>query len=295
MLMDLAARLSSGGEWPDGVAVGEPQSVLYLSAEDAPDDTIRPRVELAGGNLEKVSWTTQLYFEETGTTQFFNVENHLQHLEATIASSSPGVVMIDPLTAYLGSSKDTYRDSAVRAVLGPLAVLAATYSISVIALMHLNKSEQQKALHRVGGSIAFTAAARAVFAVVETGGGLYFGALKMNIAPRPKTRRYLIVPVGEDGARVQWDPDPVDVDLRAVIEAQGTDRAIDSSLNKAIVWLRELLEQNGPMAVFEIQKLAKSEGMPWRTLERAKKDIGIQSVKVGIGQSSYWVWQLSGD
>src|SRR5262249_29966634 len=47
---DLAARVTEGAVWPDGMPnTHGPRDVLVLSAEDAADYTIRPRIEAAGG------------------------------------------------------------------------------------------------------------------------------------------------------------------------------------------------------------------------------------------------------
>jgi RecA-family ATPase len=47
--VDVGARITCGSKWPDGgrAPLG---SVILLSAEDAADDAIRPRLEVAGEN-----------------------------------------------------------------------------------------------------------------------------------------------------------------------------------------------------------------------------------------------------
>ena len=53
MLIDLAARVSRAGIMPDG-SQGISGNVVIMSAEDAPDDTIRPRLEAAAANLDRI-------------------------------------------------------------------------------------------------------------------------------------------------------------------------------------------------------------------------------------------------
>ncbi len=53
MLLDLAARVSNAGIMPDN-SIGASGTVIVMSAEDAVDDTIRPRLEAAGANLQRV-------------------------------------------------------------------------------------------------------------------------------------------------------------------------------------------------------------------------------------------------
>jgi hypothetical protein len=56
---DIAARISTGSDWPDGGAATA-GSTIILSAEDGVADTLRPRLEVAGANLHRihVKWTS---------------------------------------------------------------------------------------------------------------------------------------------------------------------------------------------------------------------------------------------
>ncbi len=70
---------------------------------------------------------------------------------------------MDPISAFMGES-DTHRNSEVRAILGPLSKMAERRGIAVVGINHLTKGEA-KAINRILGSIAFVAAARAVWLV----------------------------------------------------------------------------------------------------------------------------------
>jgi RecA-family ATPase len=51
--LDLAARVSAGLDLPDGGRCG-PAGVVLLSAEDGLADTIRPRLDAAGADTERI-------------------------------------------------------------------------------------------------------------------------------------------------------------------------------------------------------------------------------------------------
>src|SRR3954467_2613191 len=53
LTIDLAARLSRGLQLPNGAPSGRPHVTLLLSGEDGPD-TIRPRAEAAGADLDRL-------------------------------------------------------------------------------------------------------------------------------------------------------------------------------------------------------------------------------------------------
>src|SRR5438874_9318625 len=58
LTIDLAARLSRGAPLPDGSPVERPHVSLLLGAEDDAADTIRPRAEAAGADLDRVITVT---------------------------------------------------------------------------------------------------------------------------------------------------------------------------------------------------------------------------------------------
>src|SRR5437016_3608686 len=51
--LDIAARVSTGRKWPDGTK-GVLGNVILLSAEDAPNDTIFPRLQAMHGDAKHV-------------------------------------------------------------------------------------------------------------------------------------------------------------------------------------------------------------------------------------------------
>ncbi len=66
LALDIAARLSTGRGWPDG-GTCPPGGVLILSAEDGLADTIRPRLDAAGGDPTRVHALTEVrYVGEDG-------------------------------------------------------------------------------------------------------------------------------------------------------------------------------------------------------------------------------------
>jgi RecA-family ATPase len=54
ILCDLAARTTTGANWPDGAQNGGTGTVIILAAEDAVDDTLKPRLAAASADMSKV-------------------------------------------------------------------------------------------------------------------------------------------------------------------------------------------------------------------------------------------------
>jgi hypothetical protein len=89
----------------------------------------------------------------------------LDVLEGVIVKEKPGLVIIDPVIAFM-AGKDTSKANEVRSLLSPLASLAERHSCAIVAVRHLNKSTSQ-ALYRGQGSIDFIAACRSAFVIGE--------------------------------------------------------------------------------------------------------------------------------
>lgn len=133
---------------PDGVQAPD-GAVLLLSAEDGLRDTIRPRLDACGADVRRVHALTATR-DLDGTERALELGRDLLQLEAAIERYTPGLVVIDPLSAYLGRA-DTWRDNEVRALLSPLASLADRHDCAVLGVLHLNKSASSRVLHRIMG------------------------------------------------------------------------------------------------------------------------------------------------
>jgi hypothetical protein len=156
LTMALAAQISRGEKLPGVKQITEPASVLLLTAEDGPADTIRPRLDAAGADVDKVhAITTPLSFDKAGAAT----------LKREIERVKPALVIIDPIVAYLPDRTDMNSASAVRPVLARLAKVAEETGVAIAFVHHLAKAAQNKVIYRGLGSIDFTAACRSVLMV----------------------------------------------------------------------------------------------------------------------------------
>jgi hypothetical protein len=286
MTLDLAARITRpDASMPDGVPAPD-GSVLLLSAEDGLRDTIRPRLDACGADLQRVHALTATR-DLDGTERALELGRDLPQLEVAIERYAPALVVIDPLSAYLGRA-DTWRDSEVRSLLSPLASLAERNDCAVLGVLHLNKSVSSRVLHRIMGSIGFVAAARIVLAVARDPDDdtrrLLLPA-KNNLAPPAETLAFRL----EDG-RMVWEDGPVKgVTADSVLGESTVDR---SERRDAEAFLRELLADGEPMSASDVLKAAKSNGISERTLRRTKSRLHVRSKLVGFGRDGQWQWWL---
>ena len=123
VLADLAARYTVGGAWPDGGRAPKGK-VVFLCAEDDLADTVRPRIDAAGGDPAMVE-IFQAVRDAKGD-RLFNLSKDLAVLDGVLDRVRPHLLALDPMNSYLGRV-DSYRDADVRAVLSPLIALVAKY------------------------------------------------------------------------------------------------------------------------------------------------------------------------
>jgi hypothetical protein len=152
----LAAIVTRGGGFPNGQAF-EPGNALMFSAEDGLADTLRPRLDACGADVDRI---IALNFLEKDGLAVFDPKG-LIRFEATIIEYQPKLVIVDPLFAFTGGSIDIHRANECREVSRILAAIAARQRCGMLCVRHLNKSGGNGSPMRAGiGSIDWLAAAR---------------------------------------------------------------------------------------------------------------------------------------
>jgi putative DNA primase/helicase len=299
----MAAVVTTGGAWPVDRARCELGNVVFLSAEDDPADTIRPRLEAAGADLARVfilDAVVEGYRADGGEVRrAFNLTKDLARLdELLVKIGDVALIVIDPITAYLGDA-DSHKNAEIRALLSPLSDLAAKHGAAVVCVSHLNKGGSGEALMRVTGSLAFVAAARSAWLVAkdsENEARRLFLPLKNNIGNDQTGLAFSVQsaqvksPAGLiETSRVSWEAEAVTVTADEVMTPQG-DSEERSAVDDAKQFLADLLA-DGPVRAGQIKKDADGAGLNWRTVHRAADRLGVQRRKEGM--TGGWLWNLA--
>jgi putative DNA primase/helicase len=294
IVLDLIARVTTGTPFPDSTQSLEPLSVVILSAEDDASDTIRPRLEVAGANLERVTHLQTIALKG-GKVRGPELPADIELIGRLIQEEEAAWVVIDPLMAFLSGSVDSSRDQDVRRVLYELKELAETTGAALTFLRHLNKSGGASPLYRGGGSIGIIGAARAGLLVApdpEDEDRRIVAVSKNNLAAHPPALAYRLVPHGVlDVAQVKWEGPTEHKASQLLAEPQSDDDK--GALADAKEFLRDALSR-GAVASKRVQRDAKDAGVSERTLRRAKKDLGVVARKIGAPEDDHqqWVWEL---
>lgn len=298
--LDVAARVTTGTQFYGCTKAPEKGDVLILAGEDALADTMVPRLVAAGADLDHIQILHTVKMEEGKRLVRLDTDLHAieLHLEA---NPMIRLVIIDPVSNYLGGVKMT-DEQAVRDVLAPMIELAERMGTAILLVMHLNKKSDLDAISRVSGAMAFVGAPRMVWLFVrepkvegeEWDDTIHMAKMKGNIvATKSKGLTFRIVakPLRIEG-RETWIPivewtGIEDSESSALLKGRGNGPA-PRVKNLAKEWLQECLT-DAPKEVGLIQEEAQVKNFSWSTIERAKKDLGIQANKIG----TKWVWSLA--
>jgi hypothetical protein len=285
LTLDIAARLTKGEPMPGEMGPQQPRTVLIASAEDDPADTMMPRLVSAGADLSRVQ-----FINGASDGKFLCLGPHAEELQAAIIKTGADLVILDPLSAYIGKV-DSHKDSEVRQVLSHLTKLAQETQCAILAVHHLNKGNGGAAIARVSGSGAFVAATRSSWLVATANSEdqtlRHFTPLKVNLGPNRGGYTFRL-DQRSDGPHIAWDAgrctditadDLLDVDARA--------RGKHARVNAATNWLRG--ELSAPRSAQDVKDAARAAGYPRQILDPAVAALGIVKTNPGGGK---WVWSL---
>ena len=304
----LAAKITRGTL--PGTDYGAPKSVIIVAGEDSYEHTILPRLLAAGADTGRV-YRIDAVIGDYSTT--VTLPRDVNELRALCARHDIALVLLDPLMSTMDGRFDSHKDADIRRALDPLARFANESLVTVIGLIHENKSRAGNVLDRLMASKAFAAVARCVLMCateipepgVDTGRETFlFGQPKNNLGPKvPHTLRYHIT--GETVGHDDDTGEPV-VTSRVVVEGRIEGRieeliaaqenrtpGKETRTGEAAKWLREFLDGKTHTPRADVFREGMAADFTERTLERAGKSLGV-IIKPIPGTNKQTTWELPG-
>lgn len=299
----IAAHVTTGANWPDGSPCPK-GSVIIITSEETSDVELAPRLRVAGADLTKVMRLRGFEPVQGGDVNPIDMTRACLEMveEAVRGMGDVKLVIVDPISAFMGPDTNCNTNEQVRIVLGAVSTLAETYGVAIIGINHLSKNADRAALARSLGSTGFVAHARAVWFVGrdprapaegDDGGrkclvrgknnwAKYVDALAFTImsAPAPDGE----IPVIAWGEVFKTTDNAV---LGTSLVGMGSRGRPPAKRQNAEAWLAETLKEGSALALV-VEEAAEEAGISIRTLARAKKDLGVASVKGVDG----WRWEM---
>ena len=250
----------------------EPVNVIYQTAEDGLGDTIKPRLLSAGADCSRV----MVIDDNDQALTMMDAR-----LEEAIIRTKARLVVLDPIQGFLGAAVDMHRANEIRPLMKRIAVLAEKYHCAIILIGHMNKNSNGKSSYRGLGSIDFQAAARSVLIVGRIKDEPEIRVLchvKSSLAPEGKSIAFRL----DKDTGFEWIGE---YDISADDLLSGDNRG--QKIHAAKEFLQEVLA-SGSVAQTKVAEEAESRGIKKKTLWNAKKELEIDSVKIG----NQWFWML---
>ncbi len=291
VLLDMTARVTTGVPWPDGAAGSSPSSVLFISGEDDPDDTLVPRLIELKADLDRV------LFLKTARLERFTLAD-LDTLDKALEQNGEDVrlVVIDPPTAYLAGTDD-HKNAELRQLLTPLQEWAKYWNSTIIFNTHVNKGGAGKveAMARVMGSVAWTTAVRSAHMFAKDPDDLtkrVFIPMKNNIGPERKGLSYRIDARPNEMAHVEWLGEIDTTADQAVNAPLGTGRQ-----KVAAEWLIDRFRERREWLSDDLFRAAKEHGVSRNAVFEAKKVLNLPTARVetGEGGTKTYLWWVPED
>lgn len=282
LVLKLAAALSRGLPLPcDDDKEYEPIHIIYQTAEDGIEDTIKPRLEKAGADCSMIRVIDETDKELSMTDD---------RLEQAIIETKARLIILDPIQAYIGATVDMHRANEIRPVLKHLGIIAEKHNCAIILIGHMNKASGSKSTYRGLGSIDIQATARSVLLVARLRD-------KPNIRIMAHDKSSL-APAGDAiGFEMTEDNGMVCIGLYDITIDEllsGNEGRGKKKLDIAENFIKEYFGTNKVIPSNEIMMEAAKRSIKRNTLLSAKKKLGITSDKEKAEDGTiYWTWVMS--
>ena len=270
--LHLAALISNGEMLPCDDTERTPVTVIYQTAEDGLEDTIKPRLVDAGADCTRIKVIDESIDALTMSDE---------RLEEAIREIGARLIILDPIQAYLGAEVDMHRANEIRPVLKHLSMLAEKYDCAVILIGHMNKSMGNKSSYRGLGSIDFQATARSVLIV---------GRIKDN--PQIRVIAHDKSSLAPEGQAIAFELNKetgfkwighYDISVDDLLSGINRENKMEMAEN-----LLKSLLQDGKVPQNIAADKATAMGISKRVLDQAKKNLGVKSIR----SDNKWYWEL---
>jgi hypothetical protein len=288
LAQELAARMTRGQAPPGGDSAGR-RSVVILTAEEDAAAVVRPRMRLMGADLQRV-----ILLDPNAAPLTF--PSGAEALAQRCRAEDAGMLIVDTGPAFLDRGLRSNTEEDIRRFLAPLRALAEELRAVVLVLAHLNKDATRGARQRVMGGVAWVNAPRQVLMVGpppgedprETGERLV-AVEKNNLGVYPPAVAFRLAPATDEPSRavVAWGGEVAGV-RSADLVSEGPSSEERSERETAVEFLKAELAE-GPRPVAELRRVATDLALAWRTVERAKRDLGVRAAKAGFHEG--WTWE----
>jgi hypothetical protein len=193
--------------------------------------------------------------------------------------------VLDPVASFFDRSHNMLVNQDTRDALGPLVSIAETYGVTIVIILHLNKSESKDFANRIAESHGFQALARSVLALGpdpddperERGSKKVIALTKANLvkpgnyAMRCEVRSVTLNGTSRRRSRPRAGADR-QVRRQRRRPADAEQRALDAHRGRRVAGR---VRRRGWRKVEDVRKAAISDGWSWKQIDRPRQTQGL--------------------
>lgn len=306
LLLYIASILSNGSKFHGESRPCEKAKTLLISGEDSTYDTIKPRLAALKADISQIDYVNGIESADAEGNKYYvtiSLAEHLLDIEKEIVKNQYKLIIIDPISMYLGDL-DENKNKEIRDIMGRLTALAERNNLAIILNSHFTKpsgkTTNTNAIYRVMGSIGFAGAARIIYGIVKDPEDVerrLFVPIKNNIAQDKIGLVYNIksIDILLDGHNIEtsvvnWLEEKIEQTANELLNV-GSDKQDSPKVKEAKDFLMyELKDYAKPVA--ELRRLAESRKISAKSLYRAKEDLKIYESQVSAFNNAKR-WSLS--
>lgn len=263
-----------------------PASVLWLTGEEDFGSMIRPRLRAAGADEKRIHAPAN---DENGEPVRYYLPGCTSYLRQAIAELHLAIIILEPLSSFVGADTDLNSVTSVRAALDPVQRMALATRCTVIVTRGLRKDRSGPRTSWGQGSAAIGDTARSVMQIDcpdQNKSGRILRMAKVYGVRRPSDLAYNIV---------SSKAGPVMQDFRELTSSESLETESVADLGERSVrsdarrMLRKMLSE-GWVKSSVIMAAGADCGISPNTIRRAQAELGVLTRQTWDGSASYWEW-----
>lgn len=289
----LAAAVSNGsrpfildGTVPIEFAKCNSEKVLFFSAEDSFEYTLKRKLRKNGANLANI------FSIDIADERFQNIKFNSDLLGQLLDKYRPALCIFDPIQAFVPPDIKMGDRNAMRSCMGPLIGYGEKYKTTFLIIVHTNKQSGLWGRKRIADSADIWDISRSVMMAGETTekGIRYLSHEKSNLGLTGSTILYVI-----DDEIVRFKGYTQKKDRDFVAETEYTAR-LAPQREEAKDFIFDFLK-DGEKEVSNLDEMATAMSISTATLKRAKSELKkegkIKYRAVGLGKNKGFKYYMS--
>jgi putative DNA primase/helicase len=300
LTIDIAARITTGGKWPDGTGSALQGGVILFGMEDDPERVVVPRLQAAAADLDLVRIVDGA---EDGREEWLSpvsIERDIDLVREQLdAFPECRAIVFDPLSQFVECEENS--NGQTRAALAPLVTLAQERGVSIIGVMHLNKKSDSAMIQRIAGASSYGQMARHIIFVGHDPDDPTTGmerrramiVAKSSYGGQDTGQLYRVVTRSGDLPGIEWIAGTVERDAESLNpKPPGVSREYQERRGEAVDALRDALA-GGQRPAREVIADLDGQGFGRRQVDHASSVLEVvkRQTRDADGRRA-WIWSL---